>query len=356
MRVLLFVLSLIFGIALVEVLLRLQEPRFHLMGARGELGYYAAHPIWHHWLRPNTTRTREPLAPEIWPNAMVWEVNAQGCRYRRDLPRRAPTGAKRIIVMGDSFTEGYYQDTTLAAVLEQRLYQAGGPVLYEVVNCGTSSYSPMLHYLRYKHHLSRYNPDVLILNLDLTDLFDDNQRYAKSATFGPDGEPLEALPQARGLTRIINNLKYRFHFARLLFGQAQEYGSLESDDVFDYHFRLNADSARWQKDVAVSLSYIQRLIDLTRRDGVELLLTTYPYERQFRPEPGSTTLWHRDFEYAVKNLAERNQVQFYSAYDDLLPYMKRGDLPIYWNNDFHFTPLGQRIWSSVFADFYINRR
>ena len=96
MRALLVLLSLVFGIALVEVLLRLQEPRFHLMGARGELGYYAAHPIWHHWLRPNTKRTREPLAPHIWPNRMVWEINAQGCRYRRDLPRRAPTGARRI--------------------------------------------------------------------------------------------------------------------------------------------------------------------------------------------------------------------------------------------------------------------
>ena len=106
--------------------------------------------------------------------------------------------------MGDSFTEGYYQDTTFAAVLERSLYQAGGPVLHEVVNCGTSSYSPLLHYLRYKHHLSRYNPDVLILNLDLTDIFDDNQRYAKTVRLAPDGEPLEALPEARGMTRIIN--------------------------------------------------------------------------------------------------------------------------------------------------------
>jgi lysophospholipase L1-like esterase len=354
-RALLVLAALAVGLVLVEVLLRLQEPRFHLMGARGQLGRYAAHPVWHHWLRPGSTTRLESFNKVLWPEPMIWTVNSQGCRHRRDLLRRPPAGVKRIIVMGDSFTEGYYEDNTFAAVLERRLYRAGGPVLHEVVNCGTSSYSPLIHYLRYKHQLSNYHPAELIVNVDLTDIYDDNQRYASQASFAPDGEPLEALPQARGFPGLMNGLRYRFYFARLLFGSPPKYAPPFSDEVFAYHYRLTPDSVRWQQEVGVSLSHLQRLIDLTRSQGVELTFTMYPYKYQLRPSPEGV-LWHRGFEYEVKKLAERNRVNFYSAFDSMLYYVNKGDLPIYWLNDFHFTPTGQLIWSSGFADHYVNAR
>ncbi|HSL70109.1 MAG TPA: SGNH/GDSL hydrolase family protein, partial [Longimicrobiales bacterium] len=344
------------GLGLVEMLLRLQEPYFHLMGARAEstLERYAPHRVWHHWLRPHNTVGVQSFNDKLWPRPMIWKTNAQGCRYGRDLSRRPPKGARRIIVMGDSFTEGYYQDSGIAATLERRLYQAGGPILHEVINCGTSSYSPVLYYLRYKHHLSKFHPDELIVNIDLTDVYDDNVRYGPNLRYAAGGEPIEALPTARGLNRMVTSLKYRFHFARLIFGNPARLVAPTRDEIFAYHSRLTPDSARWQRAVGVSLGHLQRLIDLTRSQGVELTLTMYPYLIQV-VGPASGPPWHRGFENEVRKLAERNGIAFYSAYDDILPHVKRGE-PVYWVNDFHFTPTGQDLWSSVFADYYMNRK
>jgi hypothetical protein len=54
--------------------------------------------------------------------------------------------------MGDSFTERLYEEDTLAAELQRTMDCAGGG-RYEVMNCGSVSYSPLLHFLRLKHQL-----------------------------------------------------------------------------------------------------------------------------------------------------------------------------------------------------------
>ncbi|MEX2285192.1 MAG: hypothetical protein WEE89_22085 [Gemmatimonadota bacterium] len=52
-------------------------------------------------------------------------------------------------------------------------------------------------------------------------------------------------------------------------------------------------------------------------------------------------------------LAERNQVRFYSAHDAMLRYLRRGELPIFRDNGFHYPPIGQLLWSSAFAECWI---
>jgi lysophospholipase L1-like esterase len=353
----LLVAALAGALVLAELLLRWQEPRFHLMGTRPEtdLDKYQAHVIWHHWLRRNATIELTSINPDAWPQPMIWRTNAQGCRYKRDLSRRPPDGARRIIVLGDSFTEGYYQDTTFAAVLERRINSLGLPVLYEVVNCGTSSYSPVLYYLRYKHQLARYHPNELIVNVDLSDLYDDNLRYGPEIKFAADGEPLEARPGAGGLQGVVDNLRYKFLVARLLFGLPRSNLSMiDADTPYFYYAPLTPDSARWKDAVKTSLGYLQRLADLTRSQGVELLLTTYPYENQLAPVRGKQ--WHRGLEDELRNFAERNHLRFYSAHDDILRYYQQRKVPVYWSNDYHFTPVGQSIWANAFADYYLREK
>lgn len=354
-RAALVLISMLVGLALVEIGLRLQQPYFNLMGNRAEwwLGRYRAHPVWHHWLRPNSVTGQPSLHPGLYPQPMIWMVNAQGCRYARDLTRAPASGTHRIIVLGDSFTEGYYQDSTFADVLEQRLNQPGRRQRYEVVNCGTSSYSPMLYYLRYKHHLSKYQPHELIVNIDLTDVYDDYHRYRPNGTWTAAGEPVETRPGARGLGAWPDNLKYRFHFARLLFGNPGiQLRQSVGPKVFEYHTTLDSSTARWREEVGFSLGMLQRLIDLTRRDSVELTLTMYPYKQHFQA-PAGGSVWNRSFEQRVRELAQKNQVSFYSAYDSIKPYYGHTRLPLYWGNDFHFTPTGQLLWSRLFAEHYI---
>ena len=120
--------------------------------------------------------------------------------------------------MGDSFTEGYYIEDTFAAVLERRLNDLHDGVRYEVVGCGNSSYSPLLHYLRYRDQLSKLHPREIVVNVDLTDIYDDNWRYGPTTEFSTDGEPLRAGSTTWSRRGIADALRFRFYVARLVLG------------------------------------------------------------------------------------------------------------------------------------------
>jgi lysophospholipase L1-like esterase len=355
-RVATVLLSIVATVVLVEVFLQVQDPYLRLMGDRAEwlLGRYRAHRVWHHWMRPNSLALRETFDPKAYPELVVYRTNPQGCRGERDMDDALPAGTRRVIVMGDSFTEGYYEEGSFAGILDKRLNALPGGVRYQVINCGNSSYSPMLHYLRFKHQLLAYRPEELIVNIDLTDIFDDNWRYRPQATFTPEGEPLEARPSARGARIILDNLRFRFHVVRLLTGRPNtQVLAPMVDGVFAYHTTMPVESEGWQKDVAYSLSLLQRLIDLTKKENIRLTLTLYPYEGQFKPDKKGI-LWNRAFEEKVRDLALRNGIGFYSAYDALKPFYDRG-FPLYWKDDIHFSPDGQVAWGNAFADYFTSR-
>ena len=87
-------------------------------------------------------------------------------------------------------------DQTAAVLLEQSLRQKlaacnGRPL--EVLNAGVDSYAPVLSFIQLKRELTQLEPDLVILNLDVSDLAQE-AAYRRQAVFGDDGE-VEAVPQ-----------------------------------------------------------------------------------------------------------------------------------------------------------------
>jgi hypothetical protein len=225
---------------------------------------------------------------------------------------------------------------------------------YQVINCGTSSYSPLLHFLRYKHQLHRVRPDEVIVNIDLTDIYDDNVRYRDEAVFSEDGEPLSAGPARFSAQELMDGMRFRFYTARLFFGRPRGHELLPTEEnVFAYHNDLPADSARWQQHVGFTIDLIRRLVETIRTSGARVTLTMYPYREQIRPLGGGP-VWNRAFEARVAELAADLNVPFYSAYDDIRLLLMEGR-KLYWTNDPHFNPDGQRAWSEAFARYYVTR-
>ena len=239
-------------------------------------------------------------------------------------------------------------------VLETQLNASNRSTQYQVINCGTSSYSPLLHLLRYKHQLHRLRPDEVIVNIDLTDIYDDNVRYRAGAVFAEDGEPLSAGPARFSTKELMDGLRFRFYTARLFFGRPRGHELLPTEEnVFAYHDELSPDSARWQQHVGFTIDLLRRLVDNIRTSGARVTLTMYPYREQIRPL-GSGPVWNRAFEARVAALAGDLDVPFYSAYDDIRALLMQG-ARLYWTNDSHFNPDGQRAWSEAFARYYVAR-
>jgi SGNH hydrolase-like domain, acetyltransferase AlgX len=118
-----------------------------------------------------------------------------------------PAGTKRVLILGDSFAEGYYVDEpdTARAVLEKDL-NAGPCRGWQVVNGGTIAYSTDQEYLFFREEGYRYQPDLVTLLFYHNDLLynasgrgpggevkpffgvDDGQLVARHTTLAPDPE------------------------------------------------------------------------------------------------------------------------------------------------------------------------
>lgn len=119
-------------------------------------------------LRPNTT-FYHTSADGTW----AFTTNAQGYRDTRNWKHERTTGVKRVLVLGDSHTQGFEcrQDKTYSAILEKRLNALGQPT--EVLNCGISGMGTAEQLAFLENEGLKYQPDVVVLGWYVNDL-DDN--------------------------------------------------------------------------------------------------------------------------------------------------------------------------------------
>ena len=101
------------------------------------------------------------------PYAIVGHYNADRCRDVARTPKRE--GATRVLVLGDSFTEGQgvRQGATFARVLEQRMRTTGRDV--EVINCGRRGRDFPALFEAFELLVPAYEPDVVVYAMVLND-------------------------------------------------------------------------------------------------------------------------------------------------------------------------------------------
>jgi SGNH hydrolase-like domain, acetyltransferase AlgX len=98
------------------------------------------------------------------------DVNAHGLRGP-DRDYGKPPGTRRILLLGDSFTEGFAvrEEATVRAALES-LLRASGCGTWEVINGGTMGYGTDQEYLFFQEEGRRYQPDIVLLMFFYNDL------------------------------------------------------------------------------------------------------------------------------------------------------------------------------------------
>lgn len=283
--------SVVFSLLVVEGIVRLIEPREVLREF-----FEIQDPVLHHKFIPSShgrQKTVEFDAP--------YTINALGLR-NPEITVAKPTGVKRLLMLGDSFTEGVgvSGDETFTSQLRKKLDQAGLSARWQIINGGVASYSPLLEYLYLKNSGLTLEPDLVILNLDLSDIFDDIQ-YTQLAQFGPQGEPVAVRPEpapeagswiAAGGVRVKDLLKYNtrtYNFLRrrmvgLIEGsrakqdfsgdvRGDKYGMLRGDPA-------SLDDQGWSR----TYDYLLKIRDVLKTRNIDFWIAVYPYGLQISPK------------------------------------------------------------------------
>lgn len=333
--------------------------------------YMTADPVLHH-------RARAGVSAIV--SGTPFSTNSLGLRDR-EYASPKPAGTFRILMLGDSYTEGggLVVEQTVAKRVEAALDGRGcGP--FEVVNAGTASFSPILEYLRLRQLGPVLQPDLVLLNFDMTDVHDDVVRTAtavldsRGLPVAVPGDPIREIamflpPPPRWLGPLgppLNRLALYQAFRKSRTGQRllgpvkmtpealSAYGLLGDLEHDPMAITRDDDFPGLGRGWALTERYLLGVRDLARERGTPFVLVLYPHphqvsaeespegRRQFGSGPGLHASM-RPFE-RLEDLGRRegfpvlNLVALFRA--------RRGEGPLFRPNDVHHTPAG----AAVFAD------
>jgi len=199
---------------------------------------------------------------------------------------------KRIIIAGDSFIEGvgFPYERTVPGIVAARLAPKG----IEVLNAGTVSYSPKLHYLRMKYLLEQgLTFDELYLFIDIGDIQDE----ILYSYFVPAEDTGSLLSEKISLFYYQHSWIYRTLKER--FSYRQENPRNEFSDYWGglaEHYRVRPrwthdekEFERWGKEgLASAIDYTDKLSKLLKEKGITLHISVHPWREQLLWEDGTT--------------------------------------------------------------------
>ncbi len=362
-RLLLLVLVASGSLAVAELVLHGTQPR--------PLSNLVPHPVLNHVWRAGTSKWHREFAGR---GTAPYEhrYNTQGWVAAQDFAREKPPATFRLAYLGDSFTEGTCaMDRSLPSLVGAGLtpFFAQHGLALEVLNTGTSSHSPVLHAVRLQTQLLAFTPDLIVVNLDMTDVFDD-YLYAQTAerdaagrlVAAPPGIPLHddyvrtSFGLARKTPRYRFNIWMREHsriFDLLrptirLEGTLRD-GVLVSDDGLPSLYDWCTDEPWGEQTgrlVAFSMRTLTELAALARSNGVALAVTAVPHREQFL---GTWTT--APFE-AVRETCVAAGVPYIDSFGPMRARMGADDPEDYYiPDDMHFNDRGYALWAEVQREF-----
>jgi len=212
---------------------------------------------------------------------------------------------RRIVVIGDSFTEGIgypYQKTFVGLVAAEC-----GPSV-DILNAGVKSYSPRLYYLKMKYLLEKtgLRCNELYVFLDVSDVQDEIV-YESFAPVLPETQRIGLFTRTDSFLNPVsftyNRLAgkalrglYAYLFAG---GSGSPSGSGEREaaagavDMTAFHQNYYEERPRWTSDgdvynawgrrgLALAENNMKRLVALCARNGIRVTIAVYPWPFHIR--------------------------------------------------------------------------
>ncbi len=332
-----------------------------------------------HHFRPGWSRVEDIWVADNpdFPEPYVHAYNAQGWLEPYDIRRDKPEGTYRVFYLGDSFTAGTVaMDGSVPSLVERALNERGDPGLtVEVINTGTESYSPIIHYVLVRYVLMEYDPDLIIMNVDMTDDLDD-WKYQQTAEYDDEGNPLAIPPRdlessnfidtGQGLVR--QSAASRLHL--FLYTRSHLYNGIvdrvgrpqeatgtvvPAEDPGFLYRRWAWCQFEWDDQTAAqaekTLDWIRRTVAYARDAGVRFMVTAAPHYQQYNGTP-DFPLWSPRPHYEIGRVAVEAGAKYLNSYEALEEAVTgTPQSHYYYHRDMHFNPRGYALWADAHIGF-----
>ena len=347
---------------------------------RIRLGAGIGHPHFHHRLTPNTTFHFESQEFRV-----DIRTNSYGLRGPDPLVPKPP-GTVRVLMMGDSFTFGFpVQDhETFSTLVARALSERHEPV--DIVNGGVSGYSTTLHYISLRDQFLQFDPDLVVLWYDLSDLQEDYW-YRKNVIRDPQGRILRCDPSSidgrfnwwgwlinRSAfikyfdTKVLRTAKkirvlglngylaakWRGERSKVAIARLKQQQLVEDLPAYDQFLLVRETSTvetmqpYWQ----LSEQYLRMIHALLQERGIPLMLGIYPYGMLVGPEQwaGGRESWGFDrgrtyeattFVTLMQRFCEAEDIPLVNSIESFRQAAPSATL--FYDGDGHFTAAGHHV-------------
>ena len=321
----------------------------------------------HHELIPDTVcRSKYPE----WD--VEFKVNNLGFRGE-DIAVQKPSGTYRVILVGDSFIEGEsVAESKTAAYLTGKEITLETGHKTEVVNMGVMSYAPAVYYRMIKDKGLPLNPDLVIVNVDMSD-FQNDYAYAKDMDVDGNfqnilfqqqmGQPHIAIPAVNSKIKfwLRSNSVFYAEVADRIKQLVRKIKKLPEPTVFlandlnsDPHYitrsEENAANPQAWKEISANLIKIR---DLLKQKKIPLIVTTYPYGHQAGEDEWGKGRIRNGFEAGklypttaadlLVELGNKNGIKVINFVPDFKEAANKEAGFLYYPQDGHFTEKGHRV-------------
>lgn len=292
------------------------------------------------------------------------EINSDGLRFRGEASDLDDDDFV-ILQLGDSFTYGLglAYEASYPYVLEDLLGGLDCTSDVRVVNFGWGSSSPLLSLRLLEQVGERYEPDLVLYNLDMTD-FNDDLRYESELRAAGDLE----IDQTKVVRAVLLAVSSRLPAlgsleaaARRLLrigadGETDAGGDVPKDRFFVTARRLEATREDIERGVMKNLARLHELA--TRELGVPMALVVYPRAYQYSSDE-SPRNWERH-RYQRLGPFVREPFRYFDEVAETLPYPVFSLLPafesterfpLFFEDDPHWNAAGARLAAESVARF-----
>jgi hypothetical protein len=244
--------------------------------------YRCEHPIYHHGLRPNVAYDSARWGNLVYP----MRTNSLGLRDREVREVAEVPRGKRVVLIGDSFTEGLGLpfEQTFAGMLQARFEPAG----IEVLNAAAVSYAPIVYHAKIRWLVEQQGLrfDHLVVLLDLSDLQDEAEYYRELRGSYAVGDHHNPISEAwKGFLRdhtLVLNLASQL-IGRLRKDESAGPAGLEAS-LGRWRCLWTVEEAPYQsyaeRGLALAARHLDRLQGFLGARGIGLTVAVYPWPDQ----------------------------------------------------------------------------